>query len=159
MTQWTSQESDVQAALARLRAAEQGVRPSAATTARVMAAWDAAHAATPVTVARTVGWWMLPLAATVCAAMVGPLLGERAAQAPAAVVRDVVADDPSAAVLATMLGQARVVRLAVPADALPSWGLAPIDAAPTVVLDVYVGDDGVARAARLADATTWDGGW
>ena len=49
----------------------------------------------------------------------------------------------------------RIVRLAVPRAALASFGLAPLDSseAGTVMADVIVGEDGLARAVRFVRPT------
>lgn len=59
----------------------------------------------------------------------------------------------------TSAGPTHIVRLEVPRKALASFGLLPMDAvAPadsdTVLADVIIGDDGVARAVRFVRATS-----
>ncbi len=162
MSDWPQGGPDVRAALANLRDAERDARPSAATAARVMAAWDAAHPAprrlqgpSPTRRLR----WLLPLAASVCAALLGALAISRG---PREVARPSTAASSAGALdseVESMVGPVQVVRLAVPVEALADWGLRPADATTqTVALDVYVGEDGVARAVRVPDETGWRGG-
>lgn len=59
----------------------------------------------------------------------------------------------------TSAGPTHIVRLEVPRKALASFGLLPMDAAApadsdTVLADVIIGDDGVARAVRFVRATS-----
>ena len=162
MSDWPQGAPDVRAALETLRDAERDARPSAATAARVMAAWDAAHAAPrrpsqpfPARPLR----WVLPLAASVCAVLLGVLAINRG---PREVARPGTAASSGGALdseVESMGGPVQVVRLAVPVEALADWGVRPADTTTrTVALDVYVGEDGVARAVRVPDETGWRGG-
>ncbi len=59
----------------------------------------------------------------------------------------------------TSAGPTHIVRLEVPRKALASFGLLPMDAtalpdSETVLADVIIGDDGVARAVRFVRATS-----
>jgi hypothetical protein len=59
--------------------------------------------------------------------------------------------------------EAHIVRLEVPRRALASFGLMPIETVDssgdsTVVADVLVGEDGLARAVRFVPASHADGG-
>jgi len=102
---------------------------------------------------------LLPLAASVCAALLGALAINRT---PREGARPSIAASSAGALdseVESMGGPVQVVRLAVPVEALADWGLRPADTTTqTVALDVYVGEDGVARAVRVPDETGWRGG-
>lgn len=151
---------DVSAALTHLREAERGTQPSARTAALVMAAWDATHALSAPVVGsrpgRRVGQWWLPVAAAVCAALVGTLVGPRAPHAGTEVAMETGWTDALTAGVQVVDGPVQVVRLAVDVETLPEWGFTPAGAEQgPVALELYVGEDGVARAVRVSNTPDW----
>ena len=116
----------------------------------------------PRSISRIVG---LAMAAALLLGLAGPVWivtrgtrpsGHEAASGAAPPVEITTAFLPLA-YSAMPLTDARVVRLEVPRTALAAFGLAPIDAVDTtrtgtVLADVLVGDDGLARAVRFVRA-------
>jgi hypothetical protein len=157
MTNWPSDDAVVRRALARLAAEESAVVPSPRLEQRVMAAWDAAHA--PVAGARARPWrtWW-PMAATVVltlGALTGLMMFRTAVDMPRAERRSIDdAGDVRPAVFAIVDAIAdgeplTTVRLEVPIEQLNRVGINPQPGVRTAVLELLVGDDGVARSARI----------
>jgi hypothetical protein len=135
-----------------LRDVEAQVRPPQRLEAAVLAAWDTAHP--PAMAVRTsAAIWRAAgaVAAGTLLAVSMTLLGDRLRTgAPAA--------GTSADATLVLLGEpilpgepVRIVRVRMPASALPSLGMRTVtgDLTETVDVDVLVGEDGVARAIKV----------
>jgi hypothetical protein len=131
--------------------------------ARLVAEWRGSRSpARRGSTSRVVG---LAMAAALLAAFAAPVwIVTRGARRPGSEARGGAAPPVEIATAfvplaysAVPLTELRVVRLEVPRTALSAFGLAPIDAgetnrSETVLADVLVGDDGLARAVRFVRA-------
>jgi hypothetical protein len=144
-------DDDLLERLHALREVEARVTPPPRLEAAVLAAWDAAHP--PATGRTTATFWRAAgaIAAGTLLAASMTLLGGR--------LRTVQATTGTTADATLMLlgepilpGEpVRIVRVRMPASALPSLGMRSVtgDLTETVDVDVLVGEDGVARAIKV----------
>jgi hypothetical protein len=145
-------EDDLRERLHGLREAEARITPPPRLEAAVLAAWDAAHPRASAG-RRSAALWRAAgaIAAGTLLAVSLALLGDRlrSGAAPAATNADatlVLFGEP------ILPGEpVRIVRVRMPAAALPSLGMRTVtgDLTETVDVDVLVGEDGVARAIKV----------
>jgi hypothetical protein len=142
-------------------------------SARLLAEFRALHVKKPGT--RAAYWFGLAIAATLLVALAAPLWlvsrgvpqsmsagrgsGPRAADAGPAAGPEVSTAFLPLPYSGVPMRDGQIVRIVVPRAALGSFGLLPVDAVGseipgTVLADVIVGEDGLARAVRFVRAPT-----
>jgi hypothetical protein len=145
-------EDDLIQRLHALRDVEAKVAPPRRLEAAVLAAWDTAHPPAMAVRTSAVIWRAAgAIAAGTLLAVSMTLLGDRLRSGAPAI-------GTSADATLVLLGEpilpgepVRIVRVRMPASALPSLGMRTVtgDLTETVDVDVLVGEDGVARAIKV----------
>jgi hypothetical protein len=156
---WTDGQQDARRALAQLASDEARIHPSPALASRVLAAWDRAHVPARRPNGQWQGWW--PMAAGVALSVLALQgLATRDPSPPLARWQSVPRWAPSGNFTpatfvvgqqADLASRVTVVRVQVPVEYLVTLGLTPSDdQQATATLELLVGEDGVARTARVS---------
>lgn len=145
-------DSDLSDALDILRHAEASIEAPPHVEARVLAAWDSAHASTADMRMRSL-WREAAAVAAVVTMAVG--LGKLGYELQRTTRSDSAVENSRTLLLVgepILQGEpVRVVRMRVPASTLRELGVRPAtsDVGSHVDVDVIVGEDGIARAIRV----------